>query len=90
MLSAKEAREKSELIYNKKVEEDYLALVNCVDNVISEAVDKGDRNTSIVVTNHITLDATLKTIKTLEDLGYTVDQSPQTGIRTIYINWGDA
>lgn len=90
MLSAKEAREKSELIHNEKVDADYLKLTTYADDAISKAIENGDEGVRLDITQSITLDAILKAIKALEDLGYTVDHKFQRGIRTIYINWGDA
>lgn len=90
MLTAKEARQESELIHNKKVDKDYSELVISVDSAITKAVDDGDKQTSINIVPHIVSDAILKLIKSLEDLGYTVKQNYQSGIRTVYINWGDA
>lgn len=90
MLSAKEAREKSELIYNKKVDDDYLALIICVGDAITKAVNNGDKEINVNIAPHIVSDASLKIIKALKDLGYTVKQNYQFGIHTIYINWGDA
>lgn len=90
MLTAKEARQESELIHNKKVDTDYLELVISVDSTITKAVDNGDKQTSINIAQNIVSDAVLKLIKTLEDLGYTVEQSYRSGVRKIDINWGDA
>ncbi len=90
MLTAKEARQESELIHNKKVDEEYLELIISVDSAITKAVDNGDKQTSINIVPHIVSDAILKLIKSLEDLGYTVKQNYKSGIRTVYINWGDA
>ena len=90
MITAKEARQESELIHNKKVDEEYLELIISVDSAITKAVDNGDKQTSINIVPHIVSDAILKLIKSLEDLGYTVNQNYKSGIRTVYINWGDA
>ena len=90
MITAKEARQESELIHNKKVDEEYLELIISVDSAITKAVDNGDKQTSINIVPHIVSDAILKLIKSLEDLGYTVKQNYKSGIRTVYINWGDA
>lgn len=90
MLSAKEARQKSELIHNKKVDDDYLKLMTYADDVISKAIENGDEGISLNLTQYITLDAILKLIEMLENLGYATSKSYQDGAYTIYINWGDA
>ena len=90
MLTAKEARQESELIHNKKVDTDYLELVISVDSAITKAIDNGDKRISVNIAQNIVSDAVLKLIKSLEDLGYTVEQSYRSGVRKIYIDWGDA
>ena len=90
MLTAKEAKQESELIHNKKVDKDYSELVISAGDAIVKAVHNGDKRISVNIAQHIVSDAVLKLIKSLEDLGYTVKQNHQSGIRTVYIDWGDA
>lgn len=90
MLTAKEAKEKSNAIYNKKVDEEYLELLTCVETQIAKATEKGEFSLSISTKLIIKLDSVLKTVEALRDLGYSVRYFYDCNIRKIYINWGDA
>lgn len=90
MLTAKEAKEKSNAIYNKKVDEEYLELLTYIETQIAKATEKGEFSLSICTKPNIKVGSVLKTVEALRDLGYSVSYFYDYNIRKIYINWGDA